>query len=42
MATVEHYRIDPSARVPIKHLGLSLGNGLRRAGRPDFMRLRVA
>jgi AraC-like DNA-binding protein len=34
MTTVEHYTIDPSARVLIKDMGLSLGNILRRAGLP--------
>jgi AraC-like DNA-binding protein len=34
MSTVEHYTIDPSARVLVADLGLSVGNILRRAGLP--------
>lgn len=34
MPTVEHYTIDPSAKVLLRDLGLSVGNILRRAGLP--------
>lgn len=34
MASVEHYTLDPTVRVLIGDLGLSLGNVLRRAGLP--------
>lgn len=37
MSTVEHYTIDPSAKVLIRDLGLSIGNILRRAGLPGDM-----